>query len=60
MRLDAIVSNPSFASLPAATQIQVIHKTISQSRETARTMIMMQNPSIIQQAMQAKLSALHK
>jgi hypothetical protein len=56
MRLDQIVSMPGFASLPDFAQRELVTKTIERARETARSMMMMQNPDIINSAMEAKRS----
>lgn len=59
MRLNALVANPGFQNLPDHVQIDTIHKLITDSRKTASSIVMMQNPSIIQQAKDNKLNALH-
>ncbi len=58
MRLDAVVNTPGFATVPANVQEDVIRKIIKSSRETARGIIMMRNPDIIQQATNNKLDEL--
>jgi hypothetical protein len=55
MRLNAIVGQPGFDNAPDNIQKNLIETTIKTARETARTMIMMQNPSIVKDAMDAKL-----
>ena len=54
MRLDNIVGTPGFSSLPEFAQREVVTRTISTARETARSLMMMQNPEIIKSAMDAK------
>jgi hypothetical protein len=56
MRVDAIVSNPGFENAPAELRSAMLKKAIDTSRESARSIIMMQNPDIIKQAMENKLS----
>lgn len=58
MRLDAIVANPQFANAPDFVQRDIMDKMIDDSRESARTLIMAQNPAIIQAATEDKLRAL--
>lgn len=59
MRLDTIIKQAGFTNLPAASQIDAIRKTIEKARESARSLVMMQNPSIFQQAMRNKADPLH-
>lgn len=59
MQLDRIVPAPGFSQLPDAAQHEIISRTISGAREAARSLIMMQNPGIIQAATAAKLGPLH-
>lgn len=54
LRLNALVSNPGFATMPATMRVELIHNAISTSRESARSMVMMQNPEIITKAVDAK------
>lgn len=54
MRLNPVVGNPGFGNLPQKAQLDIIQKTISQSREMARKLIMMQNPEIMRQAIENK------
>lgn len=56
MRLDVIVRSPDFQSWPAFVRHDVMKETITQSRETARNMILMKYPSIASAAVQAKLA----
>jgi hypothetical protein len=58
MRLDALIQTPGFTLMPEPMQRRVIKDTISNSREMARTMMMMRNPDIIRQAIQAKQTQL--
>lgn len=57
-RLDMLVQ-PGFELATPQTQIEAIDKAISKSREAARAITMMQNPSIIRQAVDAKKSTVH-
>lgn len=54
MRLNPVAGNPGFGNLPQKAQLDIIQKTVSQSRETARKLIMMQNPEIMRQAIENK------
>lgn len=56
MRLDVIVRSPDFQSWPPFVRHDVMKETITQSRETARNMILMKYPSIASAAVQAKLA----
>lgn len=58
MRLDAFVNTPGFDAIPDNIQTDTIHKIMSVSRETARSIIMMKNPDIIQKAIEAKQKAI--
>lgn len=53
--LDVMVNTPGWADIPAFARKEAITKTISQSRESARSYVLMQNPDIIMQAVQAKI-----
>jgi hypothetical protein len=57
VRIDAIVSNPGFSNAPAEVRSEILKKAINGSREAARSMIMMQNPSIIREALENKMPA---
>lgn len=54
MRLDALIATPGFSLLPNGMQQRVVKDTVTNSRETARNILMMRNPDIIRQALQAK------
>jgi hypothetical protein len=56
MRLDQIVASPGFAQMPEFAQREIMDKTVSQMREAARTMLMMNpdNHGIIDTANAAK------
>lgn len=56
-RLDGIVAEQGFTSVPSGQQIQVVKKIMEASRETARKIIMMKNPEIMQQAVAKKVKA---
>ena len=58
MRLDAIVKSPQFQTFPDHVRHDVIVETIKQSRESARGVMMMKNPSIMRQATEDKMSRL--
>ena len=58
VRLDQIVPSPGFAQMPEIAQREVISKTIAGAREAARSMVMMQNPEIVQKAIAAKTAGL--
>lgn len=60
IRLDAFAGLPQFREMPPEMQIDLIHKTISQARESARTLLLMQNPALIAAAVAAKTAALKK
>ncbi len=53
-RLDPMVRAPGFSSLPAGVRHDMIENTIKSARETASTLIQMQNPDIIRMAVQGK------
>lgn len=59
-RLDTLVRVPGFENMPSFAQEKIIRKTIDDSREAARSLIMMENPEIIQQARDNKLRAIQK
>lgn len=54
VRMDALIGAAGFSALPEFVQGRVIRETLSDARESARTLIMMQNPEIIQKAVDAK------
>lgn len=54
MRLNAIVAAPGFTGQPAEVRREVITRTVDGAREQARAQIMMTNPGIIREAMDAK------
>lgn len=54
-RLNAIVGGPGFAALPQEIRGDLIRETIRTAREAARSLVMMQNPSIISQAVSNKV-----
>jgi len=58
IRLDAFTNLPQFRELPDEMQVELIHKTINAARETARTLLMMQNPDIITKAIVAKVAGI--
>ena len=57
-RLDALVNTPGFQTLPDGVQAQTIRQTIENARETARSIMLMKNPEIVQQAMERKSALL--
>lgn len=58
MRLDSVVATPGFSTMPQFAQREIITRTIDTARETARNLMMMQNPEIIEKAIYAKREAL--
>lgn len=56
-RLDIIVNQQNFASMPMGIQIDVIKKNVADTREQARGEMMMRYPSIIQDALAIKREA---
>ena len=54
MQLNAFVSTPGIATLPAQVRADKMRQIINSAREAARSMILMQNPDIIQKANEAK------
>jgi hypothetical protein len=58
VRLDAIVNGPGFSSMPDNIQRDLLASTVDHAREAARTLIMIQNPTIVQAAMDAKTKPL--
>lgn len=60
MRLNNYVAIPQTRELPPAIQIKTMHTMIEDARQQARTIIMMNNPDIIRQATQNKISALKR
>lgn len=59
VRLNAIVSMPGFDQMPESTRKELMTNAITNSRELARSLIMMQNPEIIKKANDAKRANLH-
>ena len=57
-RLNQIITAPGFAQQPESAQKEIISKTISAAREQARSLIMMQDPTIIQRAIANKTASL--
>lgn len=55
MRLNLLVGMPGFQSIPDANKFDMIKSIFASSREGARSTLMMQNPEIMHQAMEAKL-----
>ena len=55
MRVNALVGNPGFASTPKDIRARMLSRTVDSSREAARSLIMMQNPSIIREAIDNKM-----
>lgn len=54
-RLDQLVGMKQFASTPEAAQVKAITKIIENSRETARSVLMMRNPDLLKKAISLKL-----
>ena len=59
-RLNEIVASPGFGAIPDAPAQELVRHTMSVAREAARSLIMMQNPSIMKAAIAAKLAPLGK
>lgn len=57
MRVNAIVSNPGFDQAPVEIRKNLLKGVIDASRDAARSMILVQNPSIIKQALDEKLAS---
>lgn len=57
-RLDLVIGLPGFGQLPAEAQIDLIHRTISASRENARAALLLHYPQLIAQAIAAKTAGL--
>ncbi len=60
MRLNNYVAIPQTKELPAEIQIKTMHSIIESSRESARRILMMNNPDIMKQAYANKIEALRK
>ena len=58
MRLNAIVNMPGFTQLSPSVRHDLMVRAVDGSRETARTLVMMQNPDIIKQATDNKVAKL--
>jgi hypothetical protein len=54
MRLDALVNTPGFSALPDGVQTKTVQDIFASSRRAAGELIKMQNPAIIQQAVDNK------
>ena len=54
MRLDALVNTPGFSALPDGVQTKTMQDIFASSRRAAGELIKMQNPAIIQQAVDNK------
>lgn len=57
MMLDQIVALPGFGDFPALQRLGLMRNAVEHSRESARAVVMMQNPDLIQKAIDAKLQA---
>lgn len=60
LRLNAIVGQRGFMSLPPEVQLNMVQSAVKDSREMARDMVMMRNPQIVKQAHDAKVAPLKK
>jgi hypothetical protein len=58
MRLDAFVRMPGFDMLRAGIRHDPMRNAVSQSRQEAEAIVMMQNPDIIRKARDAKVAKL--
>jgi hypothetical protein len=54
MRLNAFVNTPGFATIPKQMRADKMREVINAARESARSIVLMQNPDIIQKANEAK------
>lgn len=59
LMLNAYVSISETKNLPPEIQIETMHKIIGNAREYARSIVMMNNPDIIKQAINNKVSSLN-
>lgn len=59
-RLNAVAGNPGFSGLPESVRVDMIRDAIRNSREFARSVIMMQNPDIMRKASEAKAERLRR
>jgi len=50
MRLDAVVNQAGFSTLPPTTQTDAIRRITASTRDMARSIMMMKNPDIVKQA----------
>lgn len=55
MQLDTIVKIPGFSQLPALERLTLMRSAVEGSRESARSLILLQNPELIQEAIKAKV-----
>jgi len=53
-RLNAVVSLPNFSEIPLSARVKMLNHSVSSARETARAMMMMEYPEIMQQAIDNK------
>lgn len=58
MRLDAVTGIPGWNGLPTGVRSELVTKSIAAARRSAEDAIMMQNPEIIRQAIDNKVSKL--
>lgn len=60
MQLEGLIQQPGWSNYPEFVRREIVTKTISGAREAGRTTIMMQNPEIIQKAVEIKKEAMRK
>jgi hypothetical protein len=58
MRMNALVNTPGFTAMPKQVQSEKIKDIITSARESARSILLMQNPDIITKANAAKTAKL--
>jgi hypothetical protein len=58
LRLNSLVNQPNFTSIPQANQFSIIRKIIETSREQGRSAILMQYPDVAKQAVANKRTIL--
>lgn len=54
MRLDELVAVPGIKDLPKFAQVELVQKALADSRERARQLMLLRNPKIIQDAVDAR------
>jgi hypothetical protein len=57
-RVNGLVNNAGFSTLPTETRTEMLRNIIRSAREAARSVVMMQNPSIIKEAIADKMATM--